>query len=233
MIAPQPSHNDPFWENQYARLLIGQVCLMLLPTLFSERWAPLVSFSLETFVIVLILQILRTRRTRFYTYLVVSLVVFFLELLDYFSDNVEQMLRILIDLLTGMVHLIFSFMVIQVILKRIFTQQSVTRDSILGGVSVYLLLGFSWGFAYRMLYNLDSASFNLSKGVDISWELGYFSFVTLTTVGYGDVTPASQVAMALAILEALTGQMYPAIIISCLISQFLASRQASRSKDES
>lgn len=228
MIAPQPSDSDPFWDNQYTRLLIGQVCLMLLPTLFSSRWAPLISFTLETLVIVLILQILRSRRTKFYTYLVVSLVIFALELLDYFSDNVEQAIGIVIDLLTGLVHITFSVMVIQVILKRIFTQQSMTRDSILGGVSVYLLLGFSWAFAYRMLYNLDSSSFNLSKGVDISWELGYFSFVTLTTVGYGDVTPASGVTMALSILEALTGQMYPAIIISCLISQFLNSRPAAR-----
>ncbi|WP_172636055.1 potassium channel family protein [Synechococcus sp. PCC 6312] len=201
---------------------------MLIPTLFSAHWTSLVSFSLETLVIVLILQILRARRSRFYTYLVVSLAIFALELLDYFSNNVQQAIGIVIDLLTGVVHLTFSFMVIQVILKKIFSQQSVTRDSILGGVSVYLLLGFSWSFAYRMLYNLDSSSFNLSKGVDISWELGYFSFVTLTTVGYGDVTPASGVTMALSILEALTGQMYPAIIISCLISQFLNSRPAGR-----
>ncbi|MDS3862126.1 potassium channel family protein [Thermosynechococcaceae cyanobacterium BACA0444] len=228
MVDRKSSHSDPFWENQYARLFIGLISLILIPTLFSERWSSLISFSLETFVIVLILQILRARRIKFYIYLVVSLSIFALELLDYFSNYVQQNIGILIDLLTGVVHLTFSFMVIQVILKKIFTQQSVTRDSILGGVSVYLLLGFSWAFAYRMLYNLDSSSFNLTKGVDISWELGYFSFVTLTTVGYGDITPATGVAMALSILEAVIGQMYPAIIISCLISQYLSSSQAPR-----
>jgi hypothetical protein len=96
-------------------------------------------------------------------------------------------------------------------------------------VSVYLLLGFGWYFAYRMLYELDIASFNLSKIANIQRELAYFSFVTLTTVGYGDITPQSSVVMALSILEALMGQMYPAIIISCLISQYLNSRQAPRS----
>lgn len=226
MIALQPNHNDPFWENQYARLLIGLVSLILIPTLFSARWSSLVSFTLETAVIVVILQILRARRAKFYVYLVVILIIFGLDLLDYFSNHVQETIGIVIDILTGAVHLTFSFMVIPVILKKIFMQRSVTKDSILGGVSVYLLLGFSWAFAYRMLYNLDSASFNLGKEMDISLELGYFSFVTLTTVGYGDVTPASSVAMALSVLEALTGQMYPAIIISCLISQFLTSRQA-------
>ncbi len=217
------SHVDEFFDNQYTRLLIAEICLILIPTLVPKPWSDLASVILETLVIVIILQILKTRRSRFYTYLVVSLLVFALELVDFFSNYVARTGGVVIDVIAGSTHIIFSMMAIIVILRKIFSQRQMTSDSVRGGVAVYLLLGFTWYFGYRMLYSLDPTSFQLGKLMNSDRELAYFSFVTLTTVGYGDITPQTQLAMAVAVLEALMGQMYPAVIISCLISQYISS----------
>ena len=102
---------------------------------------------------------------------------------------------------------------------RVFAPGRVTTDRIMGAVALYLLFGVAWGNAYEIVALADPAAFNAApdprRGVE-RWF--YFSFVTLTTVGYGDVTPVSRAARVLAIGEALVGQLYPAIILARLVT---------------
>ncbi len=219
---------DDFLENQYTRLLTAEIGLLLIPTLIPEPWSGLVATFLETLVIVIIIQILKAQKTRLYTYLLVSLVVLVLEIVNSFSSSVDRIPGILIVVLAAVTHIAFTIMAVFVILKKIFHQKRMTADSIRGGVAVYLLLGFCWYFGYRMLYGLNPSSFNFGEVLHDGRDLVYFSFVTLTTVGYGDITPHTSLAMALAVLEAVMGQMYPAVIISCLISQYITSATESR-----
>jgi voltage-gated potassium channel Kch len=71
---------------------------------------------------------------------------------------------------------------------------------------------------------MDSGAFRLGEGRDPRLELTYYSFVTLTTVGYGDITPLIPAARSLAIAEALIGQLFPAILIARLVSMEIAAR---------
>lgn len=92
-------------------------------------------------------------------------------------------------------------------------------DRIFGAIVLYLLIGLMWTLAYSAVEASTPGAFHGSKITDPSFfEWGYFSFVTLTTVGYGDITPVARVARSLANLEALIGQLYPAIIIARLVS---------------
>jgi hypothetical protein len=92
-------------------------------------------------------------------------------------------------------------------------------DRIFGAIVLYLLLGLSWAVAYAAVAStVHNAFAGPIVGDGDFFEWGYFSFVTLTTVGYGDITPVSRVARSLATLEALVGQLYPAIIIARLVS---------------
>ncbi|MEO8507014.1 MAG: potassium channel family protein [Betaproteobacteria bacterium] len=106
-----------------------------------------------------------------------------------------------------------------VIAMKVFAPGRITTDRIMGAVALYLTLGVAWGNAYEIVALLDHHAFagasDAKSGVE-RWF--YFSFVTLTTVGYGDITPASRVAQALAISEALVGQLYPAIILARLVT---------------
>ena len=95
--------------------------------------------------------------------------------------------------------------------------------------AVYLMLGLIWASAYSLIYIQDPASFDLDAPIEATDELSeiqtkgtgrlvYFSFVTMTTLGYGDVTPKSYAAANLAILQALTGQIYLAVILARIVS---------------
>jgi Ion channel len=108
---------------------------------------------------------------------------------------------------------------------NVFASGHQIGDRVFGAVVLYLLMGLIWGVAYHIVDSRTAGAFSVQSPVvpDLSnWV--YFSFVTLTTVGYGDITPVAQSARSLATLEALVGQLYPAVIIARLVSL-----QASRS----
>ena len=106
-----------------------------------------------------------------------------------------------------------------VVLAQAFRAGPVNVHRIQGAVAAYLLLGLAWALAYESVALLATGAFS---GASVAGagrpRFIYFSFVTLTTVGYGDVTPVHPVARSLAIAEALTGQLYPAILLARLVS---------------
>ena len=102
-----------------------------------------------------------------------------------------------------------------VVLVQVFRRGPVTFHRIQGAIAVYLLLGLTWANAYELMSLLHPGAFAGAvpdHGTLQHWI--YYSFVTLTTVGYGDVTPVHPAARSLAMLEALIGQLYPAILAS-------------------
>ena len=105
-----------------------------------------------------------------------------------------------------------------VVLFQAFRAGPVTVHRIQGAVAAYLLLGLAWALAYEVVALLAPEAFSASASGTDRGRFVYFSFVTLSTVGYGDVTPVHPVARSLAIAEALTGQLYPAILLGRLVS---------------
>ena len=102
---------------------------------------------------------------------------------------------------------------------NVFAVGHAVRDRLFGAVVLYLLLGLIWAVAYAILdAQVPGAFAGLPRADRSIADWAYFSFVTLTTVGYGDITPVARLARTLAILEALVGQLYPAVIIARLVS---------------
>jgi hypothetical protein len=106
-----------------------------------------------------------------------------------------------------------------VLLKQIFRPGRVSHLRIQGAIAVYLLFGVVYAHAYQIVDILQPGSFH-GPGEELSNVSGwvYYSYVTLTTVGYGDITPVSQVARTLSVGEALTGQLYLAVLIARLVA---------------
>jgi len=119
---------------------------------------------------------------------------------------------------------LFIAQVLWMILNHILIEQEVTSDIVMGGACAFILLGLLWGYAYYILEILEP---NSLKGIHpFSKEPAdyiYFSFVTLTSTGYGDILPISQKARGLALLEAIIGQLYLAIMISRLVSLHISN----------
>lgn len=109
------------------------------------------------------------------------------------------------------------------ILHSVIQAEEVNWDILCGAISVYLLLGMNWTLIYTFLDLLNPNSFSIhtafhDDGVIGNKDFFFFSFVTLTTLGYGDIVPIAVPARVFAVLEAVTGQLYIAVIIGKIIS---------------
>ena len=114
-----------------------------------------------------------------------------------------------------------------VLLAQVLRSGPVNSYRIQGAIAVYLLFGVAWAHAYHITAALHPGSFNSAAG-EMSSVLDwvYYSFVTLTTVGYGDITPVKPIARALSMGEALTGQLYLAVLIARLVAMEVVSWQS-------
>ena len=116
-----------------------------------------------------------------------------------------------------------SFLVI-VILSFIFGEHEVTINVIYASIVVYLLIAIMWAFVYSVLESIHPGSFATGEGqIEAGRRLYiYYSFVTITTLGYGDITPTTDLANTFSFLEAVTGQLYLAILIARLVGVHIA-----------
>jgi len=132
------------------------------------------------------------------------------------NNFVPHPLLYFLDSLFG---IIFIGYIIILILRHIFRQEDVSSETIYGAIVVYILLGLMWVFLYNITEILYPGSFSVAAVLDAESKkvLYFFSFVTLTTLGYGDITPVSAPARSLAMVEAIVGQMYLAVLIARLV----------------
>jgi Ion channel len=118
-----------------------------------------------------------------------------------------------------------------VLLAQVFRQGPVTSYRIQGAIAVYLLFGMGWAHAYHITELLHPGSFNPPGAMSNVGDWAYYSFVTLTTVGYGDITAVRPIARALSMGEALTGQLYLAVLIARLVAMEVVSWQSKVSQN--
>jgi voltage-gated potassium channel len=112
-------------------------------------------------------------------------------------------------------------------LRSVLKQREVTGETICMAVSVYLLLGFCWAFLYAIIFQRHPESFagvvTATPGHPMAFQhffpvIGYFSLTTLSTIGFGDITPLTLQARYAAVAEGITGQFYMAILVARLVS---------------
>ena len=117
----------------------------------------------------------------------------------------------------------FGFLAQHILRDILFGRAQVTGDMIFAALAVYLLIGVAFAFFYQLIATLDSGAFagsGLLAGDAVTVFEGYlyFSFVTMTTLGFGDITPKTPQAAALVTVQAIAGQMYLAVLVARLVS---------------
>jgi hypothetical protein len=121
----------------------------------------------------------------------------------------------------------FAMVAPVLILLHILRRDEATMDVIFGALAVYVFLGIDFGILYDILLRIDPDAFVTPSG-DVP-SLVYFSFTTITTVGFGDITPVSDWAQALTVIEALTGQIVLVVFVARLVGmQISQARQPDR-----
>jgi voltage-gated potassium channel len=117
--------------------------------------------------------------------------------------------------------------------RQIVVSNNISANRIVGAICVYLLIGVIWSLFYSLLEVSVPGSFKglmEQSSVDWSPDWVYYSFVTLSTLGYGDITPLTFSARALSYFEAIVGQFYLAIMVAGLVGAYLSNNQGQAPK---
>lgn len=120
--------------------------------------------------------------------------------------------------LAGFVGLLLAGLAPLVILRRILISDRITFRLVLGALAIYLLLGLAYAYLYPIIGNETHQSFFVQTQTPTSADFLYFSYVTITTVGYGDFTAATSLGRMIAVSEALLGQLYLVSAVALLVS---------------
>ena len=213
-----------YWEKlsqgKYTHLLLSLIVFFLIASILPDN-ALTITFLRFIFVVNLLLVVRTFEVTkkvkRIFQYL--AILVIFIDLLT--LEEPSNLLTICLQFIHLLITSLFMLLAIVFLIKKLFQDKKVDLATIQGGVSVYFLLGFLWFFWYKILYLIEPDSFSLiSANGSNQYELLYFSFTTLTTLGYGDISPVNNFAMTLTNFEAIVGQMYPVIFIARLVSLY-------------
>ena len=126
------------------------------------------------------------------------------------------------DLILETMEIVLSVLTLAIfavlIIRQFLAKSQVMKNRITGAVIVYLIIGLLWARLYELVMLFNPGAFQIAHDEGIA-TLFYFSFVTMLTIGYGDVVPVSLVARNLTILEGLAGQLYLVILISSLVAE--------------
>ncbi len=137
----------------------------------------------------------------------------------------------------SLMSMIFDGYIIYILLRHIIRSKRITADILYGAVSVYILLGIFFASLYLFFDAITPAELFVfagagNTGVPVDGPgMFYFSFVTLTTLGYGDIQPVADISKMFAILEAMTGVLYSAALIGRLIGLYVAQDGKGADKD--
>ncbi len=117
--------------------------------------------------------------------------------------------------------------------RQVLFTGSITSNDIVGAICIYMLMGLIWAIVYLLLAQTTPGAFNglpQAPWLDNFAAAVYFSFVTITTLGYGDISPALPVARFFVIMEAIVGVFYMAILVASLIGARISIRDVERKK---
>jgi Ion channel len=145
-------------------------------------------------------------------------------------------LKLTLDALLNVTASVFYVFVLSVIVSQVFNARRLRIDEVVGAFSGYILIALLWGRFYVLAWLFVPTSFSINP--DIGWELDswstlhalfdYFSFTTITSIGYGDMTTVGPVSDTLVWLEVMCGQFYMAVVVATIVGMKVAEALSSR-----
>jgi hypothetical protein len=200
------------YANHY--LLASIILVMFLgPMAFDYGILSVINLEILFLSILIVSVFMHKYNTKLFKITVVSLMLILINILVY--DVNQSVYQYFLKLLIIGITIIELF-------KEIIRTKIIDAHIISGAISIYILIGVFWYLLYMFLIFIDPDSFlfNHHHTNKLSIDMLYFSFTTLTTLGYGDITPVSYTAKMWAMTEAMMGVLFLAVMISRLVSHF-------------
>jgi hypothetical protein len=204
-------------------LIVSCLLIVLFPFTQNQFYIPTVAIEvLYNFFIIFAIYLISQHKQVVAVSVFISLLAITLIAFDKWIES-----RAL--LLTGLAMEIILFsMAIVLIIRHVMRYKKITEDKIYGAISAYLLIGIAWALLYTCIEIYQPHSFLFTSGFLIHSkqvsthrfyfsEFLYFSYVTLSTLGYGDIVPTTHLARLCASLQAVFGQLYVAVLIARLV----------------
>ena len=212
-------------KNNFIYLFVSLILFLFMAALLAD-FSNL--FSKGVFALISLLMLLGSLRSLHrnqswkYAIYILFPVLLGLSVLEFFFPLKLYHLLVLSTLLLFFIGSFFAAM------RQVLFEGDIDSNKIVGSLTLYILLGLIWAVIYMIILVIDPTAFS---GIEVhSWQeafsrVAYYSFVTLTTLGYGDILPKQHIAEFFAYMEAVVGVFYIAIIVSSLISLRLAAIQ--------
>ena len=204
-------------EHEIHILLISIIALVALPPFLSSDNTQIDQFMNLVLLPILISCFLIIRKKRFTRY--VSIVTLVLILINIFIDSYR---------LDAAVQLGVSILIIHafsLVLREAIAPKGTRRNMILISITGYLIIGLLGGFLAEGLERAIPGSYYHSTGIELKlYNFIYYSYVTMTTLGYGDIIPITKKSQSLALILVMAGQLYLAVIIAINISKFMQKK---------
>ena len=218
--------NSTDQDDNFVYLLMALIGLLFSITL-TDYIAKVWLFHIVNYAILMtiILSVLSTK-TKKLGYRIGIIVIFSLFLIDVAGSYIEQIVFNYVQLF---ITLSFFIFVAWQAAKQVLFSGIVNTNKIIGSICIYLLMGLIWALLYLLLLKIEPHAFNGIEVTSSSWQNNlpnavYFSFVSLASLGYGEITPAFPPARFLAYMEAIAGQFYMAILVASLIGARVSTK---------
>ena len=126
-----------------------------------------------------------------------------------------------IKVMSTVIFLIFFCLALVIAAKEVFSRASISANTFAGAFSIYLLLGMIWTLLYILAVQIEPNAFKGIEAEGASGELIYFSYITLTSLGYGDVVALTPITRTLTFMEVIVGQFYMAVLVGALVGKYI------------
>lgn len=218
--------NQYLFENRYLLLLLATALQVFLVSFFPDdslSWISGLTFSV--FILANINLISHSKR-------IVLIMLFFALvsiLLVWLPD--QSNLGHKFYPYEKLILIIFISVIVYQIIIQIISSKTVNANMIYGVITIYILFGLIAGECNLLIQFFDPDAFTGSLDLNDKSDLRYYSYVTITTLGYGDIAPVSQLARAAAVFFSLVGQMYLAVVIALIVGKYVSSSDKKELKD--
>ena len=218
-------------KNHFSYLLVALlIFIVVVPIVYDLGLMSLrVSRALAIFCVLAVgVWSLRGTGQLYFIGMFVAIAGILLNVLAFLSENDA------LHVVSSLVLVVFLLLATFSTLRLVAVGNDISPNRIIGAICIYLMLGAMWSIAYAVVEFVQPGSFRgLTELVSATWNPDwiYYSFVTLTTLGYGDITPITHTARSLTLAEAIVGQFYIAVLVAGLVAAYISAKRDSSEDD--